>query len=184
MNYHYTACCWFPTSSNILILPSQFWQIRFESCWLHCSKCRTLVLLRTVHHSWWKQTQSRGVWMAVYHGMQSCYGCQNACSTPITHCRRAYLCLSKPSAYIMSHRGFSHESRFKIALMMNCNCDIWITEYIRDREISLPSLRFSIPERGEEAWFVSVFFWHGHWYFIWDRISIKNAWFIGPQITI
>ena len=30
MNYNmYTACCWFPTSSNILILPSQFWQIRF-----------------------------------------------------------------------------------------------------------------------------------------------------------
>ena len=46
MNYNYTACCWFPTSSNILILPSQFWQIRFESCWLHCSKCRILVLLQ------------------------------------------------------------------------------------------------------------------------------------------
>ena len=48
MNYNCTACCWFPTSSNILILPSQFWQIRFESCWLHCSKCRILVLLRYV----------------------------------------------------------------------------------------------------------------------------------------
>ena len=46
MNYNYTACCWFPTSSNVLIHPSQFWQIRFESCWLHCSKCRILVLLR------------------------------------------------------------------------------------------------------------------------------------------
>ena len=46
MNYNYTACCWFPTSSNILILPSQFWQIRFEVCWLHCPKCRILVLLR------------------------------------------------------------------------------------------------------------------------------------------
>ena len=46
MNYNYTACCWFPTSSNISILPSQFWQIRFESCWLHCSKCRILVFLR------------------------------------------------------------------------------------------------------------------------------------------
>ena len=34
MNYNYTACRWFPTSSNILILPSQFWQIRFESYWL------------------------------------------------------------------------------------------------------------------------------------------------------
>ena len=44
MNYNYTACCWFSTSSNILILPSQFWQIRFESYWLHCSKCRILVL--------------------------------------------------------------------------------------------------------------------------------------------
>ena len=46
MNYNYTACCWFPTSSNILILPSQFWQIGFESCWLYCSKCRILVFLR------------------------------------------------------------------------------------------------------------------------------------------
>ena len=46
MNYNYTACCWFPTSSNILILPAQFWQIGFESYWLHCSKCRILVLLR------------------------------------------------------------------------------------------------------------------------------------------
>ena len=46
MNYNYTGCCWFPTSSNILIFPSQFWQIRFESYWLHCSKCQILVLLR------------------------------------------------------------------------------------------------------------------------------------------
>ena len=46
INYNYTACCWFPTSSNILIFPSQFWQIGFESYWLHCSKCRILVLLR------------------------------------------------------------------------------------------------------------------------------------------
>ena len=46
MNYNYTACCWFPTSSNILILPSQFWQISFESYWLHCSKCWILVLWR------------------------------------------------------------------------------------------------------------------------------------------
>ena len=46
MNYNYTACCWFPSSSNIIILPSQFWQIRFESYWLHCSKCRILVPLR------------------------------------------------------------------------------------------------------------------------------------------
>ena len=44
MNWPYTACCWVP-SSNILILPSQFWQIRFESYWLHCSKCRILVFL-------------------------------------------------------------------------------------------------------------------------------------------
>ena len=50
VNYKYTAYCWLPTSSNILILPSQFWQIRYESCWLHCSKCRILVLL------WYKNT--------------------------------------------------------------------------------------------------------------------------------
>ena len=51
MNYNYTACCWFPTSSNILILPSQFWQIRFENYWLHCSKCRILVLLQYLYPS-------------------------------------------------------------------------------------------------------------------------------------
>ena len=44
MNCNCTACCWFPTSSNILLLPSQFWQIGFESYRLHCSKCRILVL--------------------------------------------------------------------------------------------------------------------------------------------
>ena len=52
MNYYYTACCWFPTSSNILILPLQFWQIRFESYWLDCSKCRILVLLRYTACCW------------------------------------------------------------------------------------------------------------------------------------
>ena len=45
MNNNYTACCWFHTFSNILILPLQFWQIRFESYWLHCLKCWILVLL-------------------------------------------------------------------------------------------------------------------------------------------
>ena len=50
VNYNYTACCWFPTSSNSLIVPSQLWQIRFESCWLHCSKCQILVLLRYLQH--------------------------------------------------------------------------------------------------------------------------------------
>ena len=66
MNYNYTACCWFPTSSNILILPSQFCQIRFESCWLHCSKCRILVLLR--YEIEWDVAISRssyGVYVAV-----------------------------------------------------------------------------------------------------------------------
>ena len=57
MNYNYTACCWFPTSSNILILPSQCWQIRFESCWLLCSKCRILVLLQYIFNigKFWKE---------------------------------------------------------------------------------------------------------------------------------
>ena len=52
MNELFIACCWLPTSSNILILPSQFWQIRFKSCWLHCSKCRILVLLRYRKPGW------------------------------------------------------------------------------------------------------------------------------------
>ena len=73
MNYHYTACCWFPTSSNILILPSQFWQIRFESCWFHCAKKpefkvpNTGAFRVTVHHSWWKQIQSRRVNGSVHY---------------------------------------------------------------------------------------------------------------------
>ena len=64
MNYNYTACCWFPTPSNILILLSQFWQIRFESYWLHCSKCRILVLLwyyteRQKKHHFFRATLSK-----------------------------------------------------------------------------------------------------------------------------
>ena len=69
MNYNYTACCWFPTSSNILILPSQFWQIGFESCWLHCSNSRILVLLR-------------------YQKMGSLLGSVQSLSTALLHKRR------------------------------------------------------------------------------------------------
>ena len=50
MNYKALHVAGSPTSSNILILPSQFWQIRFKSCWLHCSKCRILVLLRYMYY--------------------------------------------------------------------------------------------------------------------------------------
>ena len=60
---------------------------------------------------------------------------------------------------------FSHESRFEIATT-NCNCDIWITKCTHEREKTFPSLRFSIPERGEEAWLISVFCWHADCYFI------------------
>ena len=67
MNYNYIACCWFPTSSNISILPSQFWQIRFESCWLHCSKCRILVLLRYRKH------QDVRMKFTVFTAIQSCF---------------------------------------------------------------------------------------------------------------
>ena len=42
-------------------------------------------------------------------------------------------------------------------------------------ERTLQSLRFDIPERGEEAWLVSVFFWHAECYFIWDIISIRKC---------
>ena len=54
LNYNYTVCCLFPTSSSILILPSQFWQIRFESYWLHCSKCRILVFLTVLLLTRWR----------------------------------------------------------------------------------------------------------------------------------
>ena len=63
------------------------------------------------------------------------------------------------------YRVFSHENRVKIA-MTNCNCDIWITECTHEREKTSQSLLFSIPERGEEACLVSVFFWHADCYFI------------------
>ena len=39
----------------------------------------------------------------------------------------------------------------------------------------LPSLGFSIPEQGEKAWLISVFFWHADCYFIWDRIYIRKC---------
>ena len=46
---------------------------------------------------------------------------------------------------------------------------------VRMREKTLQSLRFSVPERGEEAWFVSVFFWHADCHFILGRISIRKC---------
>ena len=53
INYNYTACCWFPTSSNILILPSQSDQsgLKVADCtvqsaiyWCFYGKC----------YQWWK----------------------------------------------------------------------------------------------------------------------------------
>ena len=46
---------------------------------------------------------------------------------------------------------------------------------VHTREQTSPNLRFSIPEQGEEAWLVSVFFWYADCYFIWDRISIRRC---------
>ena len=46
---------------------------------------------------------------------------------------------------------------------------------VHTREKTSQSLRFSIPEQGEEVWLVSVFFWHANCYFIWDRISIRKC---------
>ena len=57
----------------------------------------------------------------------------------------------------------------------NCDSDIWITNCTHLRKKTLPSLQFSIPEQGEEAWLVSVFFWHAACYFICDRISIRKC---------
>ena len=75
MNYNYTACCWFPTSSNILILPSQFWQIRFESYWLQSWKCRILVLLRYnskgAHSTVLQYTHNNAIAMARWYCMHS-----------------------------------------------------------------------------------------------------------------
>ena len=73
-----------------------------------------------------------------------------------------------PSCHHSWIRVFSHESKFEIA-MTNCNCDIWITECTHEREKTSLSLRFSIPERGEEARLVSVFWWHADCYFISTR---------------
>ena len=46
---------------------------------------------------------------------------------------------------------------------------------VHTREKKSLSLRFSIPEREEEAWLISVFFMHADCYFIWDRISIRKC---------
>ena len=46
---------------------------------------------------------------------------------------------------------------------------------VHTRETTSPSLQCSIPERGEEAWLISVFVWHADCYFIWDRISIRKC---------
>ena len=64
MNYNYTACCWFPTSSNILILLSQFWQIRFESYWSHCSKCLTIIHLPPPKKNHGNKSMPMSSWMS------------------------------------------------------------------------------------------------------------------------
>ena len=46
---------------------------------------------------------------------------------------------------------------------------------VHTREKTSPSLQCSILARWEEAWRISVFFWHADCYFIWDRISIYRA---------
>ena len=78
------------------------------------------------------------------------------------------------SPVIWDRDCFSHERRLKIA-MTNCNCDIFEILSVHTREKTLQSLQFSIPERREEAWLVSVFFWHADWYLIWDRIYIRTG---------
>ena len=50
---------------------------------------------------------------------------------------------------------------------------------VHTRETTMSSFRFSIPERGEEAWHVSAFFWHADCYFICDRIFIRKCAVIG-----
>ena len=71
--------------------------------------------------------------------------------------------IDRPRSF-MTLTVFSHESRFEIA-MTNYSCDIWITECTYKREKISVSLQFSIPERGEEAWLVLVFFCHADYYF-------------------
>ena len=68
---------------------------------------------------------------------------------------------------------FSHKSRLKIA-MTNIVIVIFELPSVHTREKSSSSLRFSIPERGEEAWLVYVSFRHADCYFISDRISIRK----------
>ena len=79
MNYNYSACCQFPTSSNISKHPSQFWQIRFESYWFPCSKCRLLVLLRYLEFvpSWsdlhiTRQENWKIIWIEVSNNVCMC----------------------------------------------------------------------------------------------------------------
>ena len=63
----------------------------------------------------------------------------------------------------------------------NCNDELilWYLNYrVYTRQIGTttsPSLRLNIPEQGEEAMLVFLFFWHADCYFIWDRNSIRNC---------
>ena len=76
MNYNYTACCWFPTPSNILILPSQFWQIRFECYWSCCSKCQIPVFLWYKIKTLSEFTNEKTSWMYMYTIALMDYGIQ------------------------------------------------------------------------------------------------------------
>ena len=66
-------------------------------------------------------------------------------------------------------RVFSHETRADSKLQWRIVIAIFELPSVHTREKTSPSLWFSIPEPGEEAWLV---FWHADWYFIGDRISI------------
>ena len=72
---YYTACCWFPTSSNILILLSHFWQIRFESYWSHCSSaeywCSYGTIQREIIQPYCTKTHNNTMAMARLYCMHS-----------------------------------------------------------------------------------------------------------------
>ena len=72
---------------------------------------------------------------------------------------------------ITRQRLFSHEIRFELQWRIV----IEIFELERRRLRRVCTLQFSIPEQGEEAWLVPVFYWHTDCYFIWYRISITKC---------
>ena len=122
--FYYTACCWFSYISNISILPSQFWQISFESYWvcLHGLESRSERRFGT----WFK------TWLGSWFELRAFTWATNALSNHDQELRtasdillllRSPRALIDPCAYVWLQRAFfkmhTHESRSETALRLH-----------------------------------------------------------------